>query len=198
LEPVVRPADVDETPQSGERPGDLVTRLARAKAEAVAAIVAKGGDDEPVQPALVVAGDTVIDLDGAVLGKPIDDDDAVDMLVSLAGRAHQVRTGLAVALVGPGDEAGIEVVEATTTVWMRSYGRREVDWYVSTGEPRGKAGAYAIQGRGSLLVDRIDGNYQAVVGLSLPLLDTLTCRFGWSLLDLVETAAVDDGAGVGR
>lgn len=181
IEPTVEPADIDETPNPDEKPADLVERLALGKARAVAARPVDRG------PALIVAADTVIDLDGEVLGKPIDDGQAVEMLALLAGRAHQVRTGIAVAACGPGAEIESSVVSAT--VVMRPYGRDEIDWYIGTGEHRGKAGAYAIQGQGSMLVDRIDGNFQAVVGLSLPGLDALTRRFGLPLRDLAASNA---------
>lgn len=177
LDPVVAPADIDETPQPGEKPVELVERLARSKALAVR----HGFDRSNGQPALVVAADTVIDLDGTVLGKPTDDADACRMLEALSGRSHDVVTGMAV--VGEAGRAEVRVDRAS--VWMRSLGPDDLAWYVATGEPVDKAGAYAIQGLGSVLVDRVEGSYQSVVGLSIRALDDLTGRFGYRLRDLV-------------
>lgn len=181
LEPTVLPADVDETPLNGEKPRELVERLARAKAERVHASVGSGSSS------LVIAADTVIDIDGEVFGKPTDDVDAARMLRALRGRAHDVLTGIAVVghvRNGADDELLVRVGVGRVEVWLRSFGDAEIDWYVASGEPRGKAGAYAIQGIGSVFVDRIEGNYQSVVGLSLPLLDDLFVGFGWSLREL--------------
>lgn len=177
LEPMVLPADVDETPLEGEKPADLVARLATSKAGHVAA-----GPGVP-EHALIVAGDTVIDIDGEVFGKPTDEADAVHMLQALAGRSHFVQTGMAVAYRN-GDTVTTELLVDETEVWLRPYTADDIAWYVQSGEPMGKAGAYAIQGRGSLLVERIAGSYQSVVGLSLPALDELVGRFGLELRSL--------------
>lgn len=114
--------------------------------------------------ALVLGSDTLITLDGALLGKPRDAEDARAILWRLRGREHRVLTG--VALLGPGGgtlDAGVEQVR----VWMRPYTRGEVERYVRSGECRDKAGAYAIQGAGRTLVDRLEGDYTATVGLPL-------------------------------
>ena len=177
LEPMVLPADVDETPADGEKPADLVARLATTKAEHIAA--------SPTAPdhALIVAADTVIDIDGEVFGKPVDKADAARMLRALAGRSHAVQTGMAVTY-RHGDDVRTELLVEATDVWLRAYTEEDIAWYVESGEPMGKAGAYAIQGRGSLLVERIAGSYQAVVGLSRPALDELVGRFGFELRSL--------------
>jgi septum formation protein len=148
----VDPADVDETPLSGEAPQQTVDRLASAKAAAVA----------PRHPGLcVLAADTLVVLDGAVLGKPADDAEAARMLSRLSGREHRVVTGICLrADTGPG---------RTLTEWSRvrfaPLSEREVAWYVATGEPRDKAGAYAVQGLGARFIEGIEGSFTNVMGL---------------------------------
>lgn len=167
----VSPADVDETPFPAEDPAAHVERLARTKAEAVAA-------RHP--GAWVLAGDTVVVVDGTVLGKPLDEAEAVTMLLRLQGRFHRVASGLALALplersVGaspplrPGSRHLVSGVE-TTRVRFRSFDRAMAQDYAGTGEPLDKAGAYGIQGLGSILVEEIQGDYSNVVGLPVPLL----------------------------
>lgn len=169
-------ASVDERPLPGERPAELVERLALAKARATASSV---GDR------LVIGADTVIDLDGRVLGKPADRRDAHRMLMSLAGRSHGVVTG--VAVVGTVDGRPVEVAAVERTeVAMRPYGGDEVAWYLDAGEFEGKAGAYAIQGLGCLLVQGIQGSYHNVVGLPPATLDRLLADFGRPLRSLVR------------
>lgn len=141
--------DVDETPHDAEAPAALVRRLAEAKAAGVDASV-------------VLAADTVVELDGVVLGKPTDPDDARRMLRSLSGREHAVRTGVAVRRKG---ELSIEVV--TTTVRFVELDAAAIDRYVDSGEPVDKAGAYALQGRGGVFVESIAGSPSNVVGLPL-------------------------------
>lgn len=148
--------DVDETPWGDEAAAAYVRRLARAKAEAGQASYA--GDRRPV-----LAADTTVVLDGALLGKPRDEDEARAMLTRLAGRRHQVLTG--VALI---DRHGA-IVDAVvvTEVEFRPLTAREIGAYVASGEPADKAGAYGIQGLGGALVARLDGSYSNVVGLPL-------------------------------
>jgi len=152
---VVRPPDIDETPEPAESPTDYVVRLARAKAQAVAA---------PGE--IVVAADTTVDLDGTIFEKPPHADGAVEMLRRLSGRSHQVHTGVAV-----GGVDGVRSAVVTTTVRFVALTNTQIDWYVATGEPMGKAGAYAIQGRGAAFVSSVDGSVTNVVGL--PLAETL-------------------------
>jgi septum formation protein len=142
----VEAADVDETPFSNELPVDYVRRLARAKAEAVA------GE-------LVLGADTVVVIDGQILGKPVDSSDAIRMLRLLSGRPHEVITGICLA----GEV--VVVAHATTTVFFAQLSEREIRDYVATGEPMDKAGAYAIQGWAARFVERIEGSYSNVVGL---------------------------------
>ena len=152
----VRPADIDETYFAGERPGEHAERLARGKADAIAA-------REP--DALVIGSDTIVVVDGDVLGKPVDEADAARMLARLGGRSHTVITALAVAWRG---ETHSAVEEVGVTFHPLSAG--EIAAYIATREPMDKAGAYGIQGYGATLVARVDGDYFAVMGLSLQLL----------------------------
>lgn len=156
---VVAPG-VDETPPPGPLV-DAVRALARRKAEAVAR--AHPG-------ATVLGADTVIERDGALLGKPADADEARAMLRALAGRSHLVHTGVAVVRAGSGlarDGA------ATTTVLFRPLSEAEIEAYVRSGEPFGKAGAYAIQGGAERFVERVDGDLDNVVGLPMRLVTRL-------------------------
>ncbi len=160
------PAHVDETPHPGEPPAPHVQRLALEKARATA--VRHPG-------ALVVGGDTVVVLDHGILTKPADAADAVAMLLRLQGREHRVETG--VAVVAPdGREASAAV---GVDVRFRAFGRETAERYVDTGEPMDKAGAYGIQGYGAVLVERIAGDYFAVMGLPLATLVRLLGRLGW-------------------
>jgi septum formation protein len=145
----VVPADVDETPLTGERPLELVRRLAVAKAAAV--------DGDPV-----LAADTTVEVDGEILGKPVDADDARRMLARLSGRSHRVHTGVAVRRGGQ-----VEVEVCTTIVTFVPLTGASIDWYLSTGEPFDKAGAYAVQGAGGVFVETIQGSVSNVVGLPL-------------------------------
>ena len=149
----VEPANVDERRLDGEAPAAYVERLAGAKARAVA----------PRHPRRVVVGaDTIVVIDGLVLGKPADAAEAAAMLGRLAGRRHTVLTG--VALVRGARSAG--AVEATEVTFADLDADR-IRWYVATGEPDDKAGAYAAQGIGSRFIERIEGSYANVVGLPI-------------------------------
>jgi septum formation protein len=152
----VQPSQATENVPPGTNPVEMVKELALRKAREVAG----------ASPAHWVLGaDTIVVLDGQVLGKPADAQDAASMLQRLSGRRHQVLTG--VALVGPG---GQWVDYAETIVWMRPLTQEEIEAYVATGEPLDKAGAYGIQGRAAAFVPRIEGCYYNVVGLPLALL----------------------------
>lgn len=148
----VAPAGVDETMDPERDPYDEVARLSQAKADAVPV----GPDD------VVVAADTVVVLDGRVLGKPKDPDDAARMLRALSGRSHQVMTGLTVKRGGRRWP-----LTAVTRVWFRPLSGAEIDAYIASGEPMDKAGAYGIQGLAAAFVERLDGDYFNVVGLPL-------------------------------
>lgn len=152
----VVPADVDETIRAGERPQQYVTRVARDKARAISA-------EHPKQ--FVLGADTTVVVDGHILAKPTDADDARRMLRMLSGRWHEVLTAVAFARGG----AVVISQVASTRVEFTSMRADEVDWYVTTGEPMDKAGAYAIQGLASRFVTAIEGSYSNVVGLPVSL-----------------------------
>ena len=153
----VMPADVDESRLDGESPRRYVARLAAAKAAAVASRAAGR---------IVVAADTIVLIDGLVLGKTADPRDAASMLKRLSGRTHEVLTGVVVAR----DGRRLEAVE-TTRVTFAMLEPARIAWYAGTGEPDDKAGAYAVQGIGSRFVERIEGSYTNVVGLPVALVD---------------------------
>jgi septum formation protein len=161
--PEVRPSMVEERPQPGESPTALVRRLARLKADDVAAHLAP---DE--RAALVIGADTEVVLDGAALGKPRDAGDALRMLRMLSDREHRVLTG--VCLLRGDDGRSVDGVESTA-VRFHAADDGLLESYVAGGEPLGKAGGYAIQGEGRRLVRSIDGSWSNVVGLPLERLD---------------------------
>lgn len=167
---VERP-ELDETPRPGETAAPYVERLARSKAEVVAQQVRQRHDlASPAELSWVVlAADTVVALEGLLLGKPTDDDDAARMLGMLSGRDHEVLT--AIAVLAP-DTAHCQSHVEHTSVTFGPLDADTIRWYVASGEPRDKAGAYAIQGLGAVFVERIAGNHSNVVGLPLP----ATCR----------------------
>jgi septum formation protein len=169
----VRPAECDETPLPGETPAAMVLRLAREKACRVASEL----DGEP-PGALVLAADTTVVLDGEILGKPLDEDDARRMLARLAGRQHEVLTGLALHQREGGATA---TALERSRVRMAALGAEEIAWYVASGEPLDKAGSYAVQGLGALFVEAVEGNYTNVVGLPLPAVRRLFGELGYDL-----------------
>lgn len=150
--------DIDESHAAGEVPADYVVRLARAKALAAMPHFA--------EDTVIIAADTTVTIDGHILGKPINKDDAFSMWRSLSGRIHQVMTGVAVAYSGQ-----IQTTMVTTDVEFLPLTQEQMQCYWDSGEPIGKAGGYAIQGRGVAFIPRIQGSYSNVVGL--PLVETL-------------------------
>jgi septum formation protein len=162
----VVPADVDESVRPGETPVELVRRLALAKADAVAV-------SDSVRDIVVLAADTTVEVAGEILGKPTDDDDARRMLRSLSARTHLVHTAVAVRRNGRTVQ---DVV--TTAVSMTPLTEAVIEWYLATGEPMDKAGAYAIQGTGGAFVAAIEGSASNVVGLPLATVVDLLGRQG--------------------
>jgi nucleoside triphosphate pyrophosphatase len=161
---IVDPADVDESPRAGETPENYVLRVARDKARTVAARRRDSGE-------IVIGADTTVVARGEILAKPADESDAVRMLQTLAGAVQHVLTG--VALIS----AGLEQADVVTTrVRLLPLGLDDIRWYVGTGEPIGKAGAYAIQGRAARFVDWIEGSWSNVVGLPVATLNEMIKR----------------------
>lgn len=161
-------ADVDESPKPGESPRDYVLRVARAKAEAVAARL--GGPRLPV-----LAADTAVILDDAILGKPKDREQGLEMLSRLAGRTHQVSSGVALW-----NKGRVKTVLSESRVRFRAVDAAEAAAYWDSGEPRDKAGGYGIQGLGAVFVEHLEGSHSGVMGLPL-----------------AETAALLKEAGIG-
>ena len=148
------PANVDETPLPGERPADYVKRVAAAKCDAVAQARTT---DLPI-----VAADTIVIVDDQILGQPADEADARRMLLALAGRRHEVTTAYRIMFRGRTLERSV-----TTTVSFRSLRQVEVDAYLASGEWRGKAGGYAVQGRAGAFATELRGSHTNVIGLPL-------------------------------
>lgn len=168
IEFTTRPASIDESQLADEAAADHVLRLAETKAQAEAAV----GE-------LVLAADTVVVVDGEILGKPRDVADARAMLQKLSGRRHRVLTGVAVY----DRERSLRLAQIESTrVRFADLSEEEIDWYVATGEPLDKAGAYAIQGLAALFIDAIEGNYSNVVGLPLSSTYRLLRAAGLTLL----------------
>ena len=185
---VVQPADVDETPLSGESARECAERLAREKALAVAR----------TRPQDVVLGaDTVVVVDGAILGKPADGEDAARMLRMISGRVHEVITGVCLVRTVPStkyavpsgsassgsekhetESPGVKTASETTLVTVSPVSDAEIRDYVATGEPMDKAGAYAIQGMASRWIPRIEGDYSNVVGLPVALVYRMLNEYG--------------------
>ncbi len=163
----VRPAALAESRQVDERPEDLVVRLARSKAARIWEDIA--ADEQRA----VLGADTAVVVGDAILGKPADTDDALNMLDRLSGRTHRVMTGISV--IGNGrsrDEVSVSEVRFKATT------ERERLAYVATGEPMDKAGGYAIQGMGAVFVEHLSGSYSSVVGLPLALTALMLSNIG--------------------
>lgn len=173
----VRVADIDEAPHAGEAADEYVCRLAEDKAAAVATTL----DDS--SNALVIAADTIVEADGKLLGKPASVQDAHRMVSALAGRAHHVCTGVAV-WTADRSAAAVE----SSTVRFGPMSAEEVAWYVRTGEPMDKAGAYAVQGLAAPFIEGIEGCYHNIVGLPLARLRTLLGQIGIDWRDLPRQA----------
>lgn len=158
LDFIVLPSDIDETPMLDEQSHAYVLRLASEKAQACyASLIAQSSLIYPV-----LAADTTVSIDGKILGKPQDDDDAFQMLTSMSGRWHEVHTGIALAT-----SDGMKVAISTTKVEMAKLSDETILAYVATGEPLDKAGAYGIQGLAGALIKRIEGSYSGVMGLPI-------------------------------
>ena len=161
------PVEIDEARRPGEKAAAYVQRLAVEKAQAAAVV-----RDEY---STIIGADTVVVIDEEILGKPHDEDDARRMLRKLSGRWHQVLTGIALISGAPSET---RVAHETTEVKFAAMSEAEINWYTASGEPMDKAGAYAIQGLGSRLIEGIRGDYFNVVGLPVRLLYELWIETG--------------------
>ena len=170
IDPIIRPSDIDESVHPGEDAVTYVRRLSLGKASAI----------DPTDPTeLIIAADTTVDLDGTILGKPADADEARAMLRSLSARTHRVHTGVTVRL---GARTATEV--ATTFVTFTPITDTALEWYIATGEPFDKAGAYAIQGSAAVFVASVKGSVSNVIGLPLTTVVALARSLG---IDLVQS-----------
>lgn len=161
---------VDETPLAREAPRDYVLRLARAKAEAGW----RRREALALPPGLVLGADTTVSIDGLILGKPRDADEARHMLRRLSGRMHEVHTGVALT-----DGTRTQATASTSRVWFTALDGRDIERYLATGEPWDKAGAYAYQGRAAAFIERIEGSASGIVGLPLYETARLLSVFGY-------------------
>ena len=186
----IRAAHADETLTGIVRPREYVSELSLRKAGAAAELIMKDGSyDGQYGRVIIIGADTaVVTEDGDILGKPADDGDAKRMLARLSGKWHEVYTGVALVDMRGGRQAngfrryGACAEYEMTRVKMCEIGAGAIDLYVNSGEPGGKAGAYAIQGAGSLFIERVEGCYYNVVGLPLRLLYTMLTAMGYDLL----------------
>lgn len=162
----------DETPLPGEAPGDYAGRVATAKALHGAELIAA----RKLISRPVLAADTTLDVDGEIIGKPRDDEEAADILARLSGRTHEVITSVAVAHGG-----ACECVSSVSLVRFRPLDGAEIRRYVASGEPHDKAGAYGLQGRAAVFVEEVRGSPSGVVGLPLCETALLLRRFGYPI-----------------
>jgi septum formation protein len=160
----VRVTNIDEALRAGESAREYVLRVARDKMKK-----AQNGNGNEI----ILAADTTVVVDGGILGKPSDDEDARRMLRRLSGRAHEVVTGVSLSH-GPDERSAVE----STAVWFKPLTDQEIAWYIASGEGRDKAGAYAIQGLASRFIPRIDGSYSNVVGLPMATVHRLLTELG--------------------
>lgn len=169
---VVKP--VDERVAPGIGPEEAVRELALRKARAAFKDISESNKDSTV-----IGADTVVVLDGHILGKPQDEHDAFHMLCALQGKTHQVYSGVACIDAVTGKTA---VDHCATAVTLKPLSERQIKRYIQTGEPKDKAGAYGIQGRGAVIVEKIDGDYFNVVGLPLSRLNDMLRAFGFDVI----------------
>lgn len=167
------PSNADESLTHSISPEETVQELAFRKAKSIV---------DRVDHALVIGADTLVVCDQEVLGKPQNKDEAAQMLTRLQGRSHHVVSGIALVEVINGEIKRVDTKTQKTVVWMLPLSQSQINWYIQTGEPLDKAGAYGIQGIGACFIDKIDGCYFNVVGMSLPLLNQMVAQMGYQLL----------------
>lgn len=184
VDPSVISADIDEAVNPDEAPADLVLRLCKGKSAKVGDELISAGT---AADSVIVAADTIVVVDGEILNKPVDRSDARSMLNRISGRTHLVLTGVSVISMADGEVAQREAEVDTSQVTMRALSDADIDQYLDSGEPFGKAGAYAIQGYGAVFVTSIQGSFHNVMGLPLHLVEVLLCRVGRPLLSWVAS-----------
>lgn len=162
----IDPSTEEESFEDGTPPGEIVKLLSLRKANSVAAKYERG---------FIIGADTIVVFGDEILGKPSDREDAFAMLSKLQGKEHTVFSGIAIVDAGNG---GSKVSYSSTKVKMKSLSEDQINRYIDTGEPHDKAGAYAIQGYGATIIEKIDGDYFTVVGLPLSLLSDMLADFG--------------------
>jgi len=168
----VVPSGVSEEDNGGESPRERAVRLAVAKA--------RGATRSATSDPLVIGADTLVVRDGEAMGKPRDENEAAVILKKLSGRSHEVVTGLCLLSGERGPVTGV----AVSRVVFHPMTEEEIGWYVATGEPMGKAGAYAVQGMGAVFIERIEGSFHNVVGFPVDLFYRLLPEAGFSLRQL--------------
>lgn len=182
-------ADIDETPRPNEDPLVLVQRLAESKAETVAKQQVQRG-----QPCLIIAADTMVAHDGALLGKPIDRDHARELLLQLRSQIHQVHSALSmVRLERDGAFSQQQTKINSSDIFMREYSDAEIDAYIASGDPMDKAGAYAIQHPTFAPAQRLSGCISGVMGLALIDLTTMLAEFGIETNADTDTVSICEG-----
>lgn len=152
-------------------PAEVVEELSKQKAEEVAAMLTVYGEEHQElmtpQDMMVIGADTVVAVENQILGKPKDEEDASRMLRLLSGRAHEVYTGVTLLFIDKSGKMGAHVFHETTKVFMKKLSEKEIERYVATGDPMDKAGSYGIQGKCAIYIDKIEGDYNNVVGLPI-------------------------------
>ncbi len=171
---ICQPADIDETPRSGEHPTDYVQRMAREKASRV-----QSGLDAQRPAPVIIGADTTVVVDDAMLAKPENAADGQQMLLTLSGRSHLVLTGLCVMR---GSDSRVQAVQSQ--VWFRQLSAAEAQAYWATGEPADKAGGYGIQGIGGIFISKIVGSYSNIVGLPVQEVEAALVALGVNTWDL--------------
>lgn len=180
----IMPSSIDEQIDNSLVPGDLVLDLARQKAQDVFKQLI--GQRNPQLGLIVLGADTIVVIDGSYLGKPKDKEDAHRMLRKLSGRWHEVYTGVALISIGADNNTALKMLRSCerSRVLFRELADEEITAYVETGEPMDKAGAYALQGIGSALVESLEGSYTNIVGLPIPNVVLLLREAGYKILGL--------------
>lgn len=173
-------------------PSEIVEELSRQKAEEVAAMITMYGEEHEdlltPQDMMIIGADTVVSVDNTILGKPKDEEDAKRMLRLLSGRAHEVYTGVTLLFIDKTGKMGAHVFHEATKVYMKELSEKEIERYLETKEPMDKAGSYGIQGKCAIYIDKIEGDYNNVVGLPVSRIYQELKQLGIDLYQMSEEA----------